>query len=103
MTAGHKHRMLHVHRHWLLTRLLSHPLVFSDDLERVDASPYPWGPIAGPGEDAPLMPGGVPAPKHLRWHTDPPGHWYLSALSVLHRWTGLTLVIPDDETDEPTP
>lgn len=102
MTAGgrlHKHWELRVRRHSLFTRLLTHPLVFSDDLERVDASPYPWGPIAGPSDPVPLMPDGQPAPKHLTWHSTPPGSWYLSGLSVLHRWSGMVLRIPDHETD----
>ena len=101
MTAGHKHRELKLRRDSLLNRILTHPLVFSDDLDRVDRSPYPWGPIAGPSDPVPLMPDGQPAPKHLTWHSTPPGSWYMSALSILHRWTGLTIRIPDDEVDQP--
>lgn len=71
MTQGHKHRMVKVKPGGLIHVVLTRPLVHSRDLPRVDRSPYPHGPCE-----------------------DHPGCYYLSALSVLHRWTGLTLVTP---------
>lgn len=53
-------------------RLMRKPLVHSTNLTRVDRSPYPYGPCAT--------------------HSD---CWTLSTLSILHRWTGLTLEVVD--------
>lgn len=64
--------MVRVKRGGLLTRALRYPLVHRRDLAAVDRSPYPYGPCA-------LSP-------------EPARCWTLSALSVLHRWTGLTLL-----------
>ena len=82
MTTGHKHRIVTVRSGRvgrLVRRALSTPLVHRTDLEQVDASPYPYGPCANEyhnnrGRDC----------------------YYLSLLSVLHRWTGLTLYYSED-------
>lgn len=74
MTNGHKHREVKVRYpfRWYV-RLLQKPLVVSRNLPMVDKSPYPWGPM--------------PADEHVEL----PPAYYLSTLSILHRWTGLTL------------
>lgn len=72
MTTGHKHRHLKVKKNGRLHRVLTKPLLMSTDLKHVEASAYPYGPVF------PQM--GMQCPV-----------WYLSALSILHRWTGLTL------------
>lgn len=82
MTDGHKHRLVTV-RGWdtLSVRLLRWPLFHTRDVDRADASPYPYGPC--PKREGPCH-----------------GHrecWTLSALGILHRWTGFTLYIPDPE------
>jgi hypothetical protein len=73
MTEGHKHREVRATRGSLPVRLLTRPLWHSRNLPRVDASPYPYGPCPGVT-----------------------GCYYLSALSILHRWTGLALRFRDD-------
>lgn len=79
MTEGHKHRQVTVKRGGLIDGLLRRPVWWSSNIEKVDRSPYPYGPDPaweGPPMDAP--------------------RFYLSALSVLHRWTGLTLWVEDE-------
>jgi hypothetical protein len=76
MTPGHSHRQVRVSRNGLVHRLLTAPLYCTGNLRKVDRSPYPYGPCVE--------------------HT---GHWYLSTLSVLHRWSGLALWLPDEEPD----
>ena len=66
MTTGHKHRHLKVKKGGLIFRVLRKPLWYTRDVDRVDASPYPYGLSESRG-------------------------YYLSLLGVLHRWTGLTL------------
>lgn len=75
MTDGHKHRLLRVKRGGRLYRVLRHPLWHCRDLDRVNRSPYPYGPCA--------------------LSTEPVTCWTLSPLGILHRWTGLTLFVPD--------
>jgi hypothetical protein len=72
MTEGHRYREVPVSRDSLLARVFTRPVWHTRNLPRVDASPYPYGPC----------PGVI-------------GCWYLSPLSILHRWTGLTLRYPD--------
>jgi hypothetical protein len=59
-------------------RALRHPLYWvadPDELPRIERSPYPYG-------------------EKTRYFAGKPYTcWYLSALSVLHRWTGLTLEV----------
>lgn len=84
MTTGHKHRVVRIRKGSRLHVLLTQPLVWShEDLSRVDNSPYPWGPS-----------------NEALFQRDPaaPQPFYLSALSILHRWTGLTLQ-PEEKTD----
>lgn len=76
MTTGHKHRMVTVPSPdvWY-ARLLRMPLLHTRNLDRVEKSPYPYGPC--PKRDGACF-----------------GHhdcWTLSTLAILHRWTGLTL------------
>lgn len=90
MTEGHKHREVKVRSFdTRLVRLLRRPVLHvlvifpsgnenHEAMERVDASPYPYGPC--PRTD----------PKH-------PTCWVLTPLGILHRWTGLTLRTPDDQ------
>lgn len=53
-------------------KLLRKPVFHSRDLPRVDASPYPYCPCPLTDKNNPTC-------------------WTMSTLSVLHRWTGLTL------------
>jgi hypothetical protein len=75
MTQGHKHRMITVKAGGLVERVLRRPLFHCRHLARVDASPYPYG----------------PCPMSI----EPVTCWTLSALGILHRWTGLTLYTKD--------
>ena len=87
MTDGHKHRMITVSRNGLIRRVLTRPLLHTlGHNEQVETSPYPYGPC--PKREGPCYS-----------HHD---CWYLSALSILHRWTGLTLYYenPPDDPDE---
>ena len=80
MTAGHKHRVVRVKPDGWVLRALTKPLYWvcdPDELPRVDASRYPYG------EKKRFLGG--------KAYTC----WYLSALSILHRWTGLTLEVPE--------
>lgn len=77
MTPGHKHRTVKVRRDGLVQRVLQRPLITTTNLPRVEASPYPYGILL----DGQIQP-------------DPREVYYLSALSILHRWTGLTLKVP---------
>lgn len=84
MTDGHKHRIVRINPSTrtggALYAFLRKPRFHTTDLARVDASPYPYGPCR----------------EHpLNWKDAPveaPECYTLSVLSVLHRWTGLTLV-----------
>ncbi len=58
-----------------MQKILTLPVYWTDDMDKADKSPYPYG----PGCDQPRGYG-----------------WYLSTLSILHRWTGLTLETKDD-------
>lgn len=77
MTDGHKHHVVPIRTRTRLgkavLRLLRKPRWHTTNLRRVDASPYPYG----------------PCDLHR-------GCWYISVMSVLHRWTGLTLEWHDD-------
>lgn len=75
MTDGHKHRHVRVKKDGLAVRVLCAPLFTTTNFERIDASPYPYGPT---DEEA-----------FRAGERDQP--FYLSILSILHRWTGLTL------------
>lgn len=81
MTEGHKHRLVRVTPR--VMRLMRKPLIHCRDLDRVDASPYPYGPC------------------NLSFGKNPTC-WTLSLLSILHRWTGLTLYVgpPEEKPDE---
>ena len=79
------------HRHWHVlvesrdtrwVRLLRAPLLHVRNLDRVEASPYPYGPCPKRPENGGVCPG----------HRD---CWTLSTLAILHRWTGLTLYFPE--------
>lgn len=91
MTPGHKHRTVKVARDGLIHRALTYPLVTSTDLRRVTESPYPWGPLPK-REPISRGPGKKPYPVPPQ-----PDRYYLSGLSILHRWTGLTIWVPDEE------
>lgn len=76
MTSGHQHHYVIVNENnpaarWIV-KALRKPRLVTWDTERVEASPYPYGPGAH-------------------------GSYYLSLLRVLHRWTGLSLYFPDEE------
>lgn len=76
MTAGHKHREVHVKRDGLAHRWLTVPsLVVTRNLDWVDRSRLVFGPMRCPGG---CHESGV--------------YWRLSPLGVLHGLTGLTLV-----------
>jgi hypothetical protein len=92
MTEGHKHRELRVRKGGLIQRALTRPLYHTRTtdydasrakFDRIDRSPYPYGPCQNPDHST--------ASVHC---------WYLSALSILHRWTGLTLRFPDDTPED---
>lgn len=86
MTEGHVHRVVPVKRDGLIHRVLTKPLIYSGDLARIDASPYPWGP-----DYTSRYTGSTWGPvDHTKWT-----RYYLSTLSILHRWTGLTLELGD--------
>ncbi len=89
MTPGHKHRTVKVKKGGLIHRTLTYPLKTSTDLERVEESPYPWGPVA---KREPISPGPGKKPHPV---PPQPDAWYLSGLSILHRWTGFTLKVDD--------
>lgn len=72
MTAGHKHRHVKIRQGSRLHAFLTKPRYYSVDMAQIMASPYPYGPVY------PERGYGCPV-------------WYLSILSVLHRWTGLTI------------
>lgn len=74
-TRFHRHWNLKVKKNGLLYYLLRKPVHWSGDLKKVETSPYPYGPLIVNGKET--------------------GWWYMSTLSVLHRWTGLTLVVTD--------
>lgn len=73
MTQGHQHWLLVVdsRRKAVLARALRKRVFRTWDEEGVDQSPYPYG------------------------YDETDGSYYLSLLSILHRWTGLTLYWPD--------
>lgn len=76
MSAGHAHRHVRVpHTRVWYVRALRAPLVHVRNRARVEASPYPYG-------ECPYSP-------------RPVACWTLSALGILHRWTGLTLEVTD--------
>lgn len=77
MTSGHKHRIVSVKRDGLVHRVLKCQVFVTSDLDRVDRSPYPYGPVADEGATG-----------------ENSEEWYLSLLGILHRWTGLTLRVP---------
>lgn len=78
MTEGHTHRIVTVKRGGHLHRFLTKPRWHTVNLMRVDASPYPYGLCA----------------IHVPLTASQPCY-HLSILSVLHRWTGLTLKTRD--------
>lgn len=85
MTDGHKHRMVTIAGPYVWwVRWLRKPIHHDRDIDRVDASPYPYCPCAE--------------------HED---CWTMSTLSALHRWTGFTLFYrtwkgaPEDEYGKP--
>lgn len=73
MTTGHRHRTVKIRNQGLL-RFLRTSLYQTTDRAKVDRSPYPYGVMVDLSADNPL--GEI---------------YYLSVLSVLHRWTGLTI------------
>lgn len=84
MTEGHKHWMLDAPSTdvWWV-RLLRRPLRHTTNTARVDPSPYPYGVC-----DSPRCPHTYERPR--------PTCYYLSLLGILHRWTGLTLRMPEE-------
>lgn len=78
MTAGHKHRQITVENS-RLRKFLTEPRWWTEDVDRVDRSPYPYGV--------------VPSPYGADWDL-----YYLSILSVLHRWAGLTIIRKEHRT-----
>lgn len=86
MTDGHKHRTLRVRkdgiRYGVLTKPRRHITVVpgTPAYWALEKSPYPYGPCGA-----------------HRWTPDRQCY-YLSLLSILHRWTGLTLYF-EDETE----
>lgn len=78
VTDGHKHRMLRVNVHSRLVRWLRKPLRHSTNYPRVDRSPYPYRPCTDER-------------CWTRYRHPRPDCWVLTPLSILHRWTGLTL------------
>lgn len=92
------------HRHWQVTvkrdgwvlRWLQKPLWHTRTVvpairnewdqnrwDRIDASPYPYGPCTGRGHDT----------AHVEC-------WYLSALSILHRWTGFSVWVQREPEED---
>ena len=69
MTTGHKHHTVAVKEKSLTLKLLRIPLRHRTNPMDVDESRYPYGPC--------------------KTHAD---CWTLSALGILHRWTGLTFI-----------
>lgn len=90
MTEGHKHRIVTVPSWgvWYV-RALRWPFFHTRDQNRAERSPYPYGPC--PKREGPCT-----------GHVD---CWTMSTLSVLHRWTGLTLYVgpPGEQDDTPEP
>lgn len=84
MTTGHKHRTIKVRSRLglRLVAVLKYPLFITTNLDRVDRSSYPYGPM----KPSTTLSGRPVAPR--------PEEWYLSALGILHRWTGLTFDVP---------
>lgn len=76
MTAGHKHREIRVKRDGVVSRVLRYPLLRTRDREWVDKSILVFGTV-----DPPVYAGDE--------------QFYLSALGILHGWTGLTLRMKD--------
>lgn len=74
MTEGHTHWVITVPQ-WVST-LLRKSIWWSSNINQVDKSPYPYSPCLD--------------------HEDCQ-QWYLSTLSILHRWTGLTLDIKEND------
>lgn len=73
MTDGHKHWTIKVKQDSRIVRFMRKPRLLTDNVRRVDRSPYPYGILVPPRD------------RHT-WY-------YLSILSVLHRWTGLELEV----------
>lgn len=73
MTTGHKHWKVRVKRGGWIHRLLTQPISYETDADFAEASPYPYGVL-----DLGMKFGVI---------------FYLSPMSYLHRWTGLTLVV----------
>lgn len=67
MTAGHRHRVVHVKRDGLVRWLLQRPTLAVVGTAKADRSRLAWGP------------------------TDDPNRWRLSPLGLLHGLTGLTI------------
>lgn len=84
MTPGHRHRTLKVNPDGMALRILTRPLITlgREHLERVEASPYPYGV---------LIEGQRLRGNRLSHLPDPREVYVLTALGILHRWTGLTL------------
>lgn len=78
MTAGHRHRVLHLKPHGVLLYLLQTPLTRSADYERVRQSRFTWGP-----EGAERYAGDGPVRVAQVWRLTP--------LGVLHGLIGLTV------------
>lgn len=76
----HRHRLVLVKNRsaWWVRALrygIWHSMWFGgSDFDKIDASPYPYG----------------PCPLHEQCY-------YLSGVSILHRWTGFTLFFPERE------
>lgn len=85
MTEGHKHRHIHVPFPFpFYVRSLRWGILHTRNLERVEKSPYPYGPCSK--REGPCA-----------------GHrecWTLSALGILHRWTGLTIEFDPSPEEE---
>lgn len=73
MTAGHKHRHLHVGRDSWVISLLTRPTLLVVGTQYAGKSRMVFGP------------------------TKRPDRWRLSPLGLLHAWTGLTLKIKENE------
>lgn len=82
MTDGHKHREVRInpntHVGGAVRAFLCKPRYHTTDVPKVDASPYPYGMCRDHWSDNGVI-----------------TCYYLSILSVLHRWTGLTLLMKD--------